>query len=164
MKQSKLPMFRLQRSSSIFVAVCYVAILPFYQPVKVEMVMSFCHGTKYLFEAAKPCEGRSHDIVFMSGRSALNFDALYSSVHLASLWLCKCRSSVILLISCQMCLSFPGRGSGVCATLRLLRWHMLSYAKIIFLHCSRFKWPNVVISHDRTSSKTWAGPSDLHRH
>ena len=53
----KLLYFRLQRSSSIFVAVGYISISPFYQPVKIEMMMSFRHGTENLLKTAKPCEG-----------------------------------------------------------------------------------------------------------
>jgi len=60
-----------------------------------------------------------------------------------------------------MLLKFPGSGGGFLATFKLLRWHMLSYDKMIFFLDSWVILANAESIHTSTIRNTCAGPSDL---
>ena len=57
----------------------------------------------------------------------------------------------------------PQSGSGLLATFKLFRWHMLSYNQMIFLLDSLDSAANADSIQTSTIRKTCAGPSDLEK-
>ncbi len=85
----------------------------------------------------------------------------FTSWHFGSLWFLKWSESISLFMSLHRYCKSPGRGNSFLATLRLSRWHMLSYAKKIFCLSFLVSWLRAEIIHTRIIKKTCAGPSDL---
>ena len=146
------------------ITVLNVCISPLYHSMERKVLVGFWHRVKDPLVPRQPskCLLTSHCV----GIRVLEFH---------SFWTIQFPAPLVFMVLDMKCVSdflhvqphmaeVPRNGSGLLATFKLFRWHMLSYDKMIFLLDSLDSAANADSIQTSTIRKTCAGPSDLEKH